>query len=438
MYFLNCRLIASLPSLMGTTVKDVIEELGVHRATFTKWSKGEISCSSLVQLCNTYRISVSSFIVLKENQELLGRFSDYTIPSDKWSKVEWHNEKLGTLFGPGGLTGKTKTEGAKKLGFASYQIFDHWSKAESSIRVKDFLNLLNTFQIDASLFFTDSNNPIPLPAWEVGNKHVVDIIADRLEGYRELERKLLEKEQEIRALRTSNERLKKENIQLREIQKGSPVVSSDYSLVAEPYARYGASVFRKGYEFHAHLWEKLPDLLGMTHKDFHQAVGLNNTGVYANKNILVDVLITACNLFHISITHFFIPKGEVAVVYDKDYYVISSRNFTPVESRMERMKYLFGRYSVIGVSREDLKKQKVGPARFTSMADRNGVGRVLTLCDICSTFNISPMVFFKDENRRKANYAESRNELLLINAIQMAKEIRILTQENWKLKKSKE
>lgn len=416
MYHFNYRLMENLPFLLGKTQKEVVSEMGTIRETFIRWQAGEIPCRTLAALCNRYRISLSSFIVLKEDTPLLGRASDYVFPSEAWKPVSWDSAPLGRLFGKDGSTGITKVEAAGRLGFASYQIFDRWADTPGALRVSDLLRLLNEFHLDASLFFKDGNRPVPLPEWTVAEVHVADILKERMEGYRRMEGEIEEKNRIIHSLRGDKDRLSRENLQLR--------TRLDRALTEGP------ALFRqKEYTFHQALWDSLPEMFGMSYMDFCAKVGINYRGSYVNTNLKVTALVAACNLFRISPSHFFLPKGEVAVVQDAGYYSISPSLFTPVEDRMENLKYLFGRTGVTGYSIDELGERSVGRKGFAGMAVNGGTARVLTLCDICSSFHIPPYIFFHDENRKKASFSYTRNEELLLNAITLARECESLKKD---------
>ena len=101
---------------------------------------------------------------------------------------------------------------------------------------------------------------------------------------------------------------------------------------------------------------------------------------------------------------------------------------------MDNMKYLFGRYSATGFSTRDLNWQGIWHTRMSGMSKKGGTARVLTLCDICTTFNIPPYIFFKDENRKKAAYSQSLNERLILNSIEIEKELKTLRLEIKRLK----
>ena len=422
MYYFNCRLMEQLPSILGKTVKAVTEEMGVHRDTFVRWCKGAIPCSSLVGLCNKYRISLSSFLILKESVDVSGRAADYVYPEETWKEVKWDSSPIGKVFGTGGMTGISGIEAARRLGFASKQIFDRWRDSPDILRLNDLIRMMNEFKIDATMFFEDGNVPVPLPVWEEDNRHIAEIVADRMKGYRQLQSLVVEKDKEIHALRVDKERLERELLVLKSMKSGEGLKQP--SMFQE-----------KGYSFHMELWERMHEFADMTRRDFCEAVGVSYNSSYNWKNIPVRTLVKACNMMRVSITHFFLPKGEAAVVHDSGYYVVSPRIFSPIEDRMDNMKYLFGRYSAAGFSIEDLEKQGIGRRGLDGMARIGGTARVFTLCDICTTFCIPPHIFFKDDNRKKAPHLQSTNERLILNAIEAMKELEELRAEIRKSKK---
>lgn len=434
MYYFNYRLMESLPGLLGTTKGGLAKEIGITHVTLARWNKGEIPCSALAKLCNLYRISLSSFLVIRENPEVTKCKPDYVFSQGLWSDVEWDSFPIGTLFGPGSRTGVTRKEAAEHLGFSSGQIFDRWASTPDSLRINDFLRVLNEYKIDASLFFKDTNAPIALPAWKIGEKHIADIVSERMKNYKELEVALSEAVSENRSLRLTNERLARENRLLRERKEIGKSASSASGLVRESSISYGNPFEDRGYVFHMDLWEKMYEIADMTKEEFCKAIGIDYRNSYTWKNVTIDTVVRACNMFHVSISHFFLPKSEVPVVHDAGYYIISPRLFIPIEDNMDNMKYLFGRYSATGFSTRDLNWQGIWHTRMSGMSKKGGTARVLTLCDICTTFNIPPYIFFKDENRKKAAYSQSLNERLILNSIEIEKELKALRLEIKRLK----
>ena len=429
MYYFNYKLIGKLPELLGMTKKDFASRIGTTFVTYKRWTEGEITCLCLVNLCNNLHISLLHFFVLEENTELKSRCADYMIPEEYWQPVSWNNGVPATLFGNGGLLGVSKSDAASMLGFSSYQIFDQWAGSPSAAKVKDVLNLINTFRMDVSQFFDDPNSILPVPLWELDGQRITCALKQRIDGYQSMERRFRNKEKELVSMRVERERLKREVAVLRQEMENGKEGSVSQGMVSEPEVRY-RPFWRKGYEFHLELWKKMPELLDMTHRDFCRSVGLGDSHASTFDNVLLRVLAAACNLYRISISHFFLPKGEVPVVHDLGYYQVSPRLFKPVELHMERLNFLFGKDSCTGFSVSDREDSGIaGRMAFSGYTKADSTVRVITLCDICTQFNLPPWIFFDDENRRKAVYSQSQNERLLLNAIRTSEQNKVLRQQ---------
>lgn len=428
MYYFNSNLIARLPYLLKMKKTELYALLGTRNETFGKWTRGDMTADSLVKVANTLRISIADFLVVTERPEEFPLKSDYVFNPQDWTPVEWHPECIAGIFGENGLTGVSKTEAARKLGLSSYQRFDYWASSPSPLRMADLVNMMNAYQLDATLFFHDSNKPIRLPVWEEGGKHLAEIANARMEKSREMERKVVELDRNIRALTARNDRLAKENRLLQEKLDSQPSSASSRM----PWVQ-------AGYAFHEKLWESLPDIFGMQKQEFCELAGIGKSSYSLSRNVRVDVLVRVCNLLRMSIMHFFPSKSDILVVHDRSYYEMSERLFVPIEDRMDNMKYLFGRYSVIGSSSDDLARQcGVKPRGFKSMTENGDRSRVLTLVDVCTQFGIHPSAFFKDDNRKRPSFAESRNRVLLDNAMEMMREIDELRETVRRLKARKE
>lgn len=434
MYYLNYRLIGKLPELLEMGKKEFAAKVGTTFVTYKRWAEGEITCLSLVNLCNNLHIPLSHFFVLEENVELKSRRADYVIPGEHWQPVKWNNGVPVTLFGNEGLLSVSKAEAASMLGFRSYQIFDQWAASPAAAKTKDVLNLINTFRMDASQFFDDPNSILPAPLWELDGQRIASVLKERIDGYQSMERRLRSKERELVSMRMERERLKREVAVLRQDRETCKESSVSRGLVTGLEAAHNPFQ-RKGYEFNLELWKNMPALLDMTHKDFCHSIGIGTTHASTFDNVQVKVLAAACNLYRISISHFFLPKGEVAVVHDLGYYQVSPRLFKPVELRMDRMKFLFGKDSCTGFSVGDMEDSGIaGRMAFSGYTKEDSTARVITLCDICTQFSLPPWIFFDDGNRRKAVYSQSQNERLLLNAIRTSEENRLLKQQVRRLK----
>ena len=434
MYYLNSKLIDKLPELLGIGRTEFARVMGVMHSTYLRWADGGISCHDLVRICNEFHISLTHFLTLEETPTVKARREDYVVPEDKWEPVKWNHGVAATLFGVKGLLGIPKKDASSMLGFNSYQIFDQWAKSPAAARARDVLNLINTFHLDASQFFSEPNSVLPIPAWDLENKHVVRMVREQLENHQSMTRQIAAKEKEIASLRTDKERLNRELMLLRNNMADRREGSASQGILREPGTAY-SPFQRRGYVFHKELWLNLYKMLGMGYTAFCDAVGICSVSSAPFENASVSALVNACNLYRISISHFFLSQDEPAPVHDLGYYQMSSRLFKPVESHTERLKFLFNKNSVTGFTIEDVVRSGVAGRRgFENYRKADGTLRVLTLCDICTRFNLPPWIFFDDDNRRKAVYSQSQNERLLLNAIKLSEENKALKSKIRRLK----
>lgn len=435
-YYFNLELLKRLPVLLGIPRTEMSKRIGTSWMTYLEVEKGKLSCERLVSICNLFRIPLRHFLVLNPNPKQLELASDYVLPEDQWKPIEWHNEVFFSLFGQkDSITGISKAEAASRIGTTNSTIFNQWGQKSSSIRVESLLTVLNEFKLDASVLLKDPNLPIPVPEWELEG-YIADQIVNRLEGMKELERMNAEKESANRRLRRECERLQRENEALRKGQTQA-VSAPKPGVLSEPNVVVRFPLMQRGWKFHLELWEKLPEILGIPIGEFCETHGMTNVSYRNNTNVKLSRLVAVCNMYRISPSHFFMPKSETPVVHDRFFYQISERMFVPVELRMENLKYLFGRYSVTKVPKDDLYRLVgVWDSNFRGLTKGDeDYGRVLTLLNICTQFNISPGVFFWDENRNKPVYSQSNNEELMLNAIEIMKEVEYLRKEVRKLKK---
>lgn len=436
MYYFNLELLKRLPVLMGIPRTEMSKRIGTSWMTYLEVEKGKLSCERLVYICNCFRIPLRHFLVLSPNPKQLNLASDYVLPVDQWKPVEWHNEVFFTLFGQkDSMTGISKAEAASRIGSTNSTIFNQWSQKSSSTRVESLLTVLNEFKLDASVLLKDPNMPIPVPEWDPEG-YMADQIVSRLERMKELERSTMENESANRRLRRECERLQRENEALRKGQvQGTS--SPAHGVVSEMGMPVRFPLTPRGWKFNQELWDNLPDVLGVPVVEFSEVIGLTSVAYRNNTNVKLNWLVDVCNKYRISPSHFFLPKSEPSVVQDRIFYQISERMFVPVELHMENVKYLFGRYSVIKTDKNDLYRLVgVWDTYFRKLTKGDDeFSRVMTLTDICTQFNISPGVFFTDGNRNKAVYSQSNNEQLMLNAIEIMKEVEYLRGEVRKLKK---
>lgn len=436
MYYFNHKLIERLPELFQMNRTDFCRMASLRYGTFLKMEQGNARCSMLVDLCNRLRISMSHFIVTTPEPERMYSLSDYQTPKDKWKDIGWNNRIFATLFRESGITGLYKKVAVSRMGLTNPNTFDYWGENPSAARMDMFIRLLNEFSLDATWFIQDENRTISLPAWDLKDKHIAEVVKIQIDGKRKAEKQLVEKDSYIQTLLEENRQIKESLTEYRMIDDecigAENVVGKDTDF---GYHSYGMHTFG-GFVFHQRLWEELPEIFGLSSQELAQAAGLDCSGLKYNSRLTLDTVVKVCNHLGISVSSLFVGEKDSQVVYGRSHYEIPSQMFKPVKLRVDRLKYLIGEYSVLDIRVEEFR-EKTGMSwkSLRSMHGGEEKARVLPLISTCREFNFSPMIFFEDSNWDDSGWIQSRNERLVISAVESMKEIDSLREKIRKLEK---
>lgn len=420
MYRLNTQLLSAIPSILGVTVNEMSEKAGIGINAYRTWVKADepnMSVQTFVDFLNAYRLSFADFLVVEgQRKDIIYDKDYYVTPKDVWQEIVFNNENISRLYGRSSLTGiAEKGRLAHALGLASPAPIRSWVLDKGALHMKYFLKILNTFHVDPKLFIQDPNKNV---VYEIPVEAVPENLVAKIEESSRKDKIISEKEYLISELRKTIAVLKEEN------RKLAAAKAQMADTLAESRVAYGMGIQGRGWYYHEELVKCLPDIWGLSVNEFTRLTGVN---MYRDDaNIPMDDLIHICNTLHISMHHFFPPNTEPKVVYGKGRYEVTGRSFHPIESRLENMQYLFGKYSVLGESVENLTK-RTGVGRTTYNGMKSGkklASRPLSVAEICTKFNIPPSMFFEDDNvLHRPTFSESQNELLLKNCIQMKKDL---------------
>ena len=425
MYYFNLKLMNALPDLLRIPKGKLSEQCGLGKNVLANWMVGPVmSVGKFVDFLNKLHLSMADFLVVSPDVPLQKRKEDYVIPQQVWRPIVWNNERLKVFFGEGSITGvPDKTTLAKALGFADRTPITRWILQPYTMKMSTLLDLLNKYKIDAKELIYDPNRQIRKPDWEPDKnsarmKSALNTLEEALDNSR---RQVKERDSLIANQNIELERLRKENEALRQTGGG---FTTETGRVAEPLLPYGVPHTKRRYVFHKQLLSELPDVFGMTDRDFCNEYGIKVHSLY-DGNIKMEKLISLCNILRMSIAHFFPPSDEPLVVNHRSWYEISQRMFKPITSRMDNLKYIF-RKTTFGFSQEQLHQATgIGRVKRSSFTEGDG-NRImaLTVLDICNSFNIPLSAFVSDPNdRKRPAYSVSLNETLIENCVSMAKEL---------------
>lgn len=434
MYYFNHRLIEELPKLFGMPKYKLSQMSGLGYHCLSEWANSaSMPVLRFVEFLNFHHLSMADFLVTTKTPVLNQRKEDYVIPDEIWKPIEWHCEKMSSVYGNGGLTGvKSKDALAKSLGFANASRVVAWATNPESMKMSTLINLLNMYSLDAKIFLVDNNRPIASQTQDIKNGGQIAVeVESIMSEVKILRSQLKDRDSLIAKIQQDKDRLQRENEKLRRVE-GSDAVRT--GVAADSALRYGNPFVKPKLVFHRELWEQLPEVFGMTDREFRQRFGLHPRTQYGG-DIGMDKLIEVCNELHVSITHFFPFAGEPLVVNHRTWYEISPRLFKPVLSRMENLKYIFKK-STFGLSRGQLEvSEGIRNRGFNGFMKEGNRGRtVLTVLNICNSFSLPISVFVSDSNNRKRpSYSISLNETLIENCVEMSKALEKCREEIRKL-----
>ena len=427
MYYFNYALIKELPKLYRMSKHQFGQISGIGHYCLRTWGEScSMSVGKFVEFLNLQHLSMADFLIDVQTPIIQKRKEDYVIPDELWEPIEWHSNKIASLCGKGSITGVSSKEAfTKSLGYANTSCVVAWITDPMSMKMSTLLSVLNLYKLDAKIFFTDNNRPIINPSWKIKtevSQSVVSNLEELIKENKKMRSVLKERDSLIAQMRQDKDRLQRENEFLRR-SKPSNAIKIGFAAESDEI-QYGFPSFKRKIVFHRDLWESLPSIFGMTTKAFRGEFGLAIKDTN-NGNVRMDKLIEVCNALHISIMHFFIPVGEPLTVNHRSWYEISPRLFKPITSRMENLNYIFKKGS-FGLSRQQLEvSEGIWNGGFNGFMKEGGRKRmVLTVLNICNSFNLPMSVFVSDPNdRKRPSYSVSLNETLIENCVNMAKEL---------------
>lgn len=418
MYSFNQNLLVGLDKILGKSYTDISVSAGLKPRRLYRWiSEQGMSVSDFVEFLNKYRLSMADFLITSENKPVDWRKETYVIPMDIWSPIQWNPSSLLKIFEKENAANVIdKTGLAKVLGFASYTSIDRWID-EGTMKLKTFIEMLNKLQLDAKDFIDDPNKVIGCPNWAPEQSYPVGQLKELLESQKKLQAMVRERDSLIADMQTRIKELKKENQSLKDTLRNP--------MAAEPAV---PKIFgRKEYVFNSDLWMALPDVFGITKAELCRVAGIWQS-TYGKYSVSMDALIKVCNEFRMSITHFFVLKGEPVVVHHRSVYEISKHLFVPIEDRSENLDFILKNVTSGVTVQKFCKASGIHNGAVKNFSEEGSKKRTAqTVAHICNTLGVPVSLFFQDLNiKGKASHAGSLNETLVENCVALYKELQEL------------
>ena len=418
MYYFNSLLFAKLVNLFGLSQKEVSMRIFGNAYMYARRIEHQDNMlfTDLVNTCNAFRISISSFITNNPENVIYDNRFRYVIPEDKFKPVVFRNENIRWVYGSEGkVKNLTRDQFAADMG-VSFTTVSRWVNPDiGGITVDKMLHLCNTYGLSLSIFVDDPNDDIP----DVGISEQTGEVAPPRVWQELSDLKNMVKDSKERI-----EQLANENRQLRYSLKSDSILgeqdrymtSGGYSPKARPWVPNRT------------LLENLHAVLNLSQKEFIRAAGMSNfNSSYFDGNITVNALVKICNAFHISTHHFFLrDAGVQPTLHPADYY--QSSDWKKVVFHPEYLNDIFGKESLTGMTRQQVEKTLgISEWKIKSWRGPGSPLRVMDLIDLCNTLDVTPSCFITDLNRKELGYSLTQNELLI-------EENRLLRQQIIRLK----
>ena len=424
MYYFNLKLMRELDKVMGVSHSELCRSAGFGLRRTIRWSEDpSMTVYEFVEFLNRFRFSMADFLISKEEVPVVWKKEAYVIPIDIWTPVEWDPSKIADILKRGNDANVNSLTGlAKLMGLSCSAPVANWINNAKSMKMPALIEMLNKLHIDAKELIVDRNKAIATPEWETQSVQIVKGLEKALEDADNFRKQLKDKDRLIMELQLHIKELKRENAALKELVKSPGAAESSFPL--SPWKK-------REYVFHDELWHSLPDLFGMTKKDFCQLVGLHPTLFFQN-NVDISILVKACNELRISVSHFFLKADEPKVVQHRGFYEMSPQVFRPIEDRSENLELVLHKQT-FGLTKKQFCSV-TGMGHRTIEAISSGRGhhsKVVSLLDICNRMGIPLGVFLYDPNKFNRNESFSTlNETLAVNCIEMYKELKNLKKKD--------
>lgn len=420
MYYFNLKLMRELDKVMGVSHSELCRSAGFGLRRTIRWSEDpSMTVYEFVEFLNRFRFSMADFLISKEEVPVVWKKEAYVIPIDIWTPVEWDPSKIADILKRGNDANVNSLTGlAKLMGLSCSAPVANWINNAKSMKMPALIEMLNKLHIDAKELIVDRNKAIGTPEWETQSVQIVKGLEKALEDADNFRKQLKDKDRLIMELQLHIKELKRENAALKEL--------TNTSIVAEPPAPY-FPLRKREYVFHDELWHSLPDLFGMTKKDFCQLVGLHPTLFFQN-NVDISILVKACNELRISVSHFFLKADEPKVVQHRGFYEMSPQVFRPIEDRSENLELVLHKQTFGFTKKQFCSVTGMGHRTIEAISSGRGHhSKVVSLLDICNRMGIPLGVFLYDPNKLSRNESFSTlNETLAVNCIEMYKELKNL------------
>ena len=150
----NWRLLENFHIVVGVARRKVIQDAGMQNFS-ELFIEGNMLITSLVKLCNKYHISTRHIFYRDNGIVPEVNVYDY-YRSDNWKTVVFHPEYVNDFFGKESVTGINRSELLERMNISEWKL-RAWRKENSTMRIKDMLEICNRLEVSPYYLISDHN-----------------------------------------------------------------------------------------------------------------------------------------------------------------------------------------------------------------------------------------------------------------------------------------
>lgn len=150
----NWGLLENFHIVVGVSRRKVIQDAGMQNFS-ELFIEGNMLITSLVKLCNKYHISTRHIFYRDNGIVPEVNVYDY-YRSDNWKTVVFHPEYVNDFFGKESVTGINRSELLERMNISEWKL-RAWRKENSTMRIKDMLEICNRLEVTPYYLISDQN-----------------------------------------------------------------------------------------------------------------------------------------------------------------------------------------------------------------------------------------------------------------------------------------
>lgn len=150
----NWRLLENFHIVVGVSRRKVIQDAGMQNFS-ELFIEGNMLITSLAKLCNKYHISTRHIFYRDNGIVPEVNVYDY-YRSDNWKTVVFHPEYVNDFFGKESVTGINRSELLERMNISEWKL-RAWRKENSTMRIKDMLEICNRLEVTPYYLISDQN-----------------------------------------------------------------------------------------------------------------------------------------------------------------------------------------------------------------------------------------------------------------------------------------